>query len=245
MSPEVSHPLQSLQNKHATIAWCPIKHSKPFLVMASNGTAGISGDFQAPTLRLELAKFDIGSGSQDLSIINGIDISDKVNALSWSIGMPGHDMGLIASGTATGVVQLWSPHQIGQGNEQGALVLESREDSPITSLEWHYEWNKAGGCLLAVGTQAGNLTLYNVNGSSMEPISICGDNSQNTVQNAHVNQAVSGVSWNFKVSHIFASCCAAGNVCIWDLRRKSMVGQFKDKHVQRYQVMLFCFFEPT
>ena len=249
MQPEVSHPLQALANKHATVAWCPIKHSKPFIAMASNGTQGISGDFQAPELKIELAKFDIGSGSQELSIINGVTIQDKVNALSWSIATPGHDMGLIAAGTANGAVQIWSPHMIGQGNQDGALVLEAREDSAITSLEWHYETNKAGGCLLAVGTQAGNLSLYNVDGTSnhMESFSPCGDNSGNIVQNGHQNQAVSGVSWNLKVPHIVASCCAAGNVCVWDLRSKKMVTHFKDNNVQRYQMSSVAWHpnEPT
>lgn len=159
--------------------------------------------------------------------MGGTHAPDRFHALHWGTHNGTNGMGLIAGGLTNGVVSIWDPKQIKDG-EAAPLATATKHAGAVLGLEW----NPSMTHLLASCGADAQLLIWDVQHAPSKPLSVYTPGARLKP----LQEAMPCVAWNraAAVPHILADALTNGACEIWDLKNKKQVITFHDtKRSQR------------
>ncbi|KAJ1922193.1 protein transport protein S31 [Mycoemilia scoparia] len=160
----------------------------------------------------ELELFEVPYRSENtnpnLKLVGKVSSKSRFYRLAWSDALKDRTHGLIAGGLENGLLEVWDPKSILDGNVEKSLVFSnSNHHGSVSGVEF----NPIQGSLLATGAENGEVLVWDVNSDfkSYSP----GARSQRL-------EKITDLAWNNQVQHILATSSNSGASVVWDLRNR-------------------------
>lgn len=201
--------IREIQDRAACAAWSPIQ-MKPDLVVLGTKDSG-AAVFEDTGGGLEIYDFAFGMGKEQTTAVERVGFvktTSRFASITWT-PYSGSDqkypLGLIAAGMVDGVVHIWNPQAILNGEEGRIFSLPTSCSGPLKAIAF----NRLEPFHVAVGGANGSswiLDLKLPTPKLEEP------------GPTHQRAEITAISWNSQVAHIVATAAADGSVTVWDLK---------------------------
>ncbi len=214
--------LKRVNDRGATLAWCPARQQKNLVAAASKEGAG--GGFDNYEGQLELFEFDPASRATDMVLRGGTKTSLKFECLSWAkfSAQGAHPAGILAGGMTDGSITVWDPAALiaagpGQAQAQHRPLanIAGRHKANVSTLQFNPADNM--NHILATGSADNTVLLFDLKAPSGGEIAHYAPAEGDVTGH---QAPVSAVAWNNEVGHILASASRDGTTSVWDLRAK-------------------------